>query len=154
VISHKLRLTLLLSALGSIALVGQPAVLAHAAEGRIIQPDALVWTPFAGLPPGTKIAVLQGDGDFSKAEPFTVRLWLPAGYEIATHSHPTAEVITIISGKLRMAFGEKADASGAQTLIPGSFLILPAGAYHHLWADAETVMEVHSTGPFGVTLAK
>jgi uncharacterized RmlC-like cupin family protein len=151
-ISHKLRYTLLLSTLVSIALVGQPVVSASAEEGRIIQPDALVWTPFAGLPPGTKIATLQGD--LSKAGPFTVRLWMPAGYEIATHSHPTGEVITIISGKLRMAFGEKANASSAQTLIPGSFLILPPGAYHHLWADAETVMEVHSTGPFGVTLAK
>ena len=151
-ISHNLRLSLLLSAAVSIALLGQPVVSASAAEGSIIQPDALVWTPFAGLPPGTKIATLQGD--LSKAGPFTVRLWLPAGYEIATHSHPTGEVITIISGKLRMAFGEKADVSKAQTLIPGSFLILPPNAYHHLWADAETVMEVHSTGPFGVTLAK
>ena len=90
-ISHKLRLTLLLSALVSIALVGQPAVLAQAEEGRIIQPDALVWEPFAGLPPGTKIVTLQGD--LSKEGPFTVRLWLPAAYEIATHSHPTGEVI-------------------------------------------------------------
>ena len=151
-ISRQLRSTLLLSAVVSIALVGQPVGLAHAAEGMIIQPDALAWAPFAGLPPGTKLATLQGD--LSRAGPFTVRVWLPAGYEIATHSHPTGEVITILSGKLRMAFGEKADAARAQTLIPGSFLILPPGAYHHLWADAETVMEVHSTGPFGVTLAK
>jgi hypothetical protein len=136
----------------SIALLGQPAGLASADEGMVIQPDALVFTPFAGLPPGTKLATLQGD--LSKAGPFTVRLWLPAGYEIKTHSHPTGEAITILSGKLRMAFGEKADASSAQTLIPGSFLILPPNAYHHIWVDADTVFEVHSTGPFGVTLAK
>ena len=151
-ISHQLRSAFLLSAVVSFASIGQPAVLAHAEEGKIIQPDGLVFAPFAGLPPGTKLATLQGD--LSKEGPFTVRLWMPAGYEIATHSHPTGEVITILSGKLRMAFGEKANASSAQTLLPGSFLILPPGAYHHLWADAETVMEVHSTGPFGVTLAK
>lgn len=151
-ISHQLRSTLLLSAVVSVALIGRPAVLAHAEEGRIIQPDALVFTPFAGLPPGTKLATLQGD--LAKGGPFTVRLWLPAGYEIATHSHPTGEVITILSGKLRMAFGAKADASGAQTLLPGSFLILPPNAHHHVWVDAETVFEVHSTGPFGVTMAK
>jgi quercetin dioxygenase-like cupin family protein len=149
-ISHKLRSRLLLSAV--VAALGQPTVFAHAGEGTVIHPDSLVWAPFSGLPPGTKLVTLQGD--LSKEGSFTVRLWMPAGYEIATHSHPTGEVITILSGKLRMAFGEKADASGAQTLIPGSFLILPPGAYHHLWADAETVMEVHSTGPFGVTLAK
>jgi quercetin dioxygenase-like cupin family protein len=151
-ISHQLRSTLRLSAAVSIALAGHPAVFAHAAEGMIIQPDALDWAPFTGLPPGTKLATLEGD--LSKVGPFTVRVWLPAGYEIATHSHPTGEVITILSGRLRMAFGEKADASSAQALIPGSFLILPPNAYHHLWADADTVMEVHSTGPFGVTLAK
>lgn len=150
--SHQLRSTLLVSAVVSIALIGQPAVLAQAAEGMIIQPEELAWAPFAGLPPGTKLATLEGD--LSKAGPFTVRVRLPAGYEIATHSHPTGEVITILSGKLRMAFGENADASGAETLVPGSFLILPPNAYHHLWADAETVMEVHSTGPFGVTMAK
>ncbi len=33
-------------------------------------------------------------------------------------------------------------------------MILQAGAYHHLWAEADTVVEIHSTGPFGVTLAK
>lgn len=151
-ISDRLRSTLLLSAMLSIALVGQPKASAYAEDGRIIQPDAVVFAPFAGLPPGTKLATLQGD--LSKAGPFTVRLWLPAGYEIKTHSHPTGEVITILSGKLRMALGEKADAGSAQTLTPGSFLILPPNAYHHLWVDAETIFEVHSTGPFGVTMAK
>ncbi len=104
-ISHKLRLTLLLSAIFSIALLGQPAVRAVAAEPWvIIQPDALAWAPFAGLPPGTEVAALYGD--FSKAEPYGVRVKFPAGYEVANHSHPTAELITVVSGKLFMAFGE------------------------------------------------
>src|SRR5437660_2203867 len=149
--SHKLQLTLLLSAVASIALLGAGLVPANAAgTPAVIQPEALTWAPFTGLPPGSRIAVLQGD--IAKAGPFTVRLELPAGYEIATHSHPTDEVVTVVSGKLRMAFGEKADASGAQTLGPGAFMILPADAYHHLWADALTVVEIHSTGPFGVNL--
>ena len=154
-ISHKLRLTLLLSAIFSIALLGQPAVRAVAAEPWvIIQPDALAWAPFAGLPPGTEVAALYGD--FSKAEPYGVRVKFPAGYEVANHSHPTAESITVVSGKLFMAFGEHGNPgrSGAMALIPGSIMILQAGAYHHLWAEADTVVEIHSTGPFGVTLAK
>ena len=149
---HKLRLTLALSSIVSIGLLGPSTVPANAADSpAIIQPEALTWAPFTALPPGTQIAVLQGDP--SKAGPFIVRLKLPAGYEIMTHSHPTDEVITVMSGKLRMAFGDKADASGAQALAPGSLMILPAGAYHHLWSDAESVVEIHSTGPFGINMA-
>ena len=149
---RQFQLTLLLSATASVALLGLPAFPASAADSpAIIQPEALTWAPFTALPPGTQIAVLQGDP--SKAGPFVVRLKLPAGYEIMTHSHPTDEVITVMSGKLRMAFGDKADASGAQALAPGSLMILPAGAYHHLWSDAESVVEIHSTGPFGINMA-
>jgi quercetin dioxygenase-like cupin family protein len=131
-------------------------LLGHAAQsaegGSIVQPDALKWAPAQGVPPGAQVAVLWGDP--SKSGPFVLRFKFPAGYELATHSHPTDEFLTIISGKARMAFGEKADAAHAQALPASAFTILPAGAWHHLWADAETIVELHSTGPFALTLAK
>ena len=83
---------------------------------------------------------------------FAVRFAFPAGYEVPTHSHPSDEFITVISGKMRMAFGEKAAATDTQPLVPGSFMSLPAGAWHHLWVDADSVVELHSTGPFDVML--
>jgi hypothetical protein len=95
----------------------------------ITAPEAFVWAPAAGLPPGAKMTVLYGDP--SKGGAFAVRFQFPAAYEIPTHSHPTAEYITVISGKLRMAFGEKATASGAQPFIQGAFMTLPAGSWHH-----------------------
>ncbi len=58
------------------------------------------------------------------------------------------------SGKARMAFGEKADEAQAQQLPAAAFMTLPASAWHRLWADAETIIELHSTGPFGVKLGK
>jgi D-lyxose ketol-isomerase len=51
-----------------------------------------------------------------------------------------------------MAFGEKADATGAEQLAPGSFMSLPGGAWHHLWVDDESVVELHSTDPFASSL--
>jgi quercetin dioxygenase-like cupin family protein len=126
---------------------------AQSAEGgSIVQPDALKWMPAQGLPPGAQVALLSGDP--TKSGEFVVRFKFPAGYELATHSHPTDEYLTIISGKARMAFGEKADSAHAQPLPVSAFTILPAGAWHHLWADQETVVELHSTGPFAITLAK
>lgn len=140
-----------LSSLVSVTLLAFAPIAADAAEGAMVMPpDALNWAPAQGLPPGAQIAVLYGDP--SKARPFAVRFKFPAGYEIGTHSHPTDEFLTVIAGQARMAFGEKADAAGAQPFPVGAFMSLQAGAWHHLWIDADTVIELHSTGPFGVTL--
>ena len=152
-ISHKLRLMLVLSAVASIGLLSQSAVRADAAKWMVIQPNALVWAPFAGLPAGTEIAVLYGNP--SKAEAYAVRLKFPKGYEVANHSHPTDESITVIAGKLFMAFVKNNPGrAGFTALVSGSFMILPAGSFHHLWAEGDTVVEIHSTGPFGIKLAK
>jgi quercetin dioxygenase-like cupin family protein len=147
------QIALILSAFVSISLLGHATVPAKAAESpNIIQPDALTWAPAQGVPPGAQVAVLYGNP--SKKGPFAVRFKFPSGYEIATHSHPTNEFLTVISGKARMAFGNKADEAHAQPLPAGAFMILPAGAWHRLWTDAETIVELHSTGPFSVKLAK
>jgi quercetin dioxygenase-like cupin family protein len=147
------RTTLILSTFVLVSLLGSGMVPAHAAgSGSIIQPDALTWTPAQGVPPGAQVAVLYGNP--SKKGPFAVRFKFPAGYELATHSHPTDEFLTVISGNARMAFGKNADATHTQPLPTGAFMILPAGARHHLWSDAETVIELHSTGPFSIKLAK
>jgi len=69
---------------------------------------------------------------------------------VPTHSHPTDEFITVISGKGRMSFGEDATAATAEPLPAGAFMSLPGGAWHHLWTDVETIVELHSTGPFEV----
>lgn len=143
---------ILRSTLLAVCLTGL-GVLAVDAAGTptLLDPDALVWAPAAGLPPGAEVAVLSGDP--SKEGPFALRFRFPAGYEIATHSHPTDEFVTIVSGKGRMAFGEATDAALAEPLVPGGFVALPAGGWHHLWIDDETIIELHSTGPFGVELA-
>ena len=147
------RMALILSAFVSIGLLGLVAGSAQAAgTPTITQSEAFTWAPAAGLPPGAKVAVLYGDP--SKPGPFAVRFEFPGGYEIPIHSHPTDEFITVISGKMRMALGEKAAATDAQPLVPGSFMSLPAGAWHHLWVDAEGIVELHSTGPFAVLMAK
>ena len=119
-----------------------------AGVGAVVQADALTWMPAPGLPPGAQMAVLYGDP--SKEGPFTVRFKFPAGYEIPTHSHPTDEFLTVISGTARMAFGEDAAKGAAQPMVAGTFTSLPAGSWHHLWIDAEAIVELSSTGPFAV----
>lgn len=116
----------------------------------LVQPEALSWGPAPNMPDGAQIAVLYGDP--SKTGPFAIRLKFPAGYEVPTHSHPTDELITILSGKALMSFGENSNKAEAQAMGPGTFMNLPAGALHHLWVEDESVVELHSTGPFDTHL--
>jgi len=145
------RSALISSAFAAILFVGYPALAAEtASKPGIVQAEAFQWMPAQGLPPGAQLTVLYGDP--SKAAPFAIRLKFPAGYEVPTHSHPTDEFITVISGKARVSFGENADVATAEPFPVGAFMSLPGGSWHRLWVDAETVVELHSTGPFEVHL--
>ncbi len=63
---------------------------AAATEHHVIKPSDLKWIEAPpGLPPGGKMAVLNGDP--SQPGPFTTRLKAPAGYKVMPHTHPTAE---------------------------------------------------------------
>ena len=127
------RTALILSAFVSVIALGQALVPAQAADNpKIVAADAMSWAPAQGLPPGAQVAVLYGDP--SKAGPFAIRFKFPAGYEIATHSHPTDEFLTIISGQGRMTFGPGADATNAQALSQGTFMSLPAEAQQRFFA--------------------
>ncbi len=115
------RTAIIFSVLVSVFSIGHEVNSAQAAGSpNIIQADALTWAPAQGLPPGAQVAVLYGNP--SKRGPFAVRFKFPAGYALPTHSHPTDEYLTVISGKARMAFGAKADEAQAQPLPVGAFM--------------------------------
>src|SRR4051794_23455055 len=120
-----------------------------AAEHKVFDPASIVWG--AGppaLPPGVKSAVLFGDPH--KSGVFTIRLRMPAGYKVPPHTHPTAELLTIISGTLNLGTGDKFDESAGHALAPGTFASMPAGMKHFAWAKEETVVQVHAEGPFQI----
>jgi mannose-6-phosphate isomerase-like protein (cupin superfamily) len=112
----------------------------------VVSPDKLAWGLFdPSQPDGLKIAVLYGDP--SKPGPFAVRLKIPAGLELGSHTHTNAEYVTIVSGKAKVSWGIKADVMGGDDLAPGSFFWMGGGDHHDLKAIEETVVELHSTGP-------
>jgi len=100
------------------------------------------------LPAGAKLAVVSGDP--GKAEPFTLRLQMPAGYKIAPHSHPTDEHVTVLSGTLAAAMGNAFDAKALKDLATGSYANMAAGMNHYVQARTATVVQVHGMGPFVV----
>jgi quercetin dioxygenase-like cupin family protein len=74
----------------------------------------------------------------------------PAGYKIQAHTHPTAELITVISGNLHLGMGDKFDESKGDKMSAGSFTAMPAGMRHYAWCEEETEMQVHGEGPFAI----
>ena len=90
-------------------------------------------------------------GDPAAEGLFALRLKLPAGYRIAPHTHPKPEVVTVISGALRLGMGETADEGAAQALSPGDFFAMAPGMAHYVFADEETVVQLNSNGPWGIT---
>lgn len=112
--------------------------------------DALKWGPAPdAFMPGAELAVL--DGDPSQAVRITLRLKMPAGYEIAAHWHPTQEDVTVLSGSLNVGMGDVLDKNAATTLLTvGGFVPLGADMNHFVWTDEETIIQIHMDGPFEI----
>jgi quercetin dioxygenase-like cupin family protein len=116
----------------------------------IVAPEDVKWGPApAVLPPGAEVAVLFGDP--SKEGLFAMRLKLPEGYSVPPHRHPVDEVVTVISGTFGLGMGESADQSKAEPLPAGSFFALPPGKAHYVFIDEETVIQITTVGPWGLT---
>jgi hypothetical protein len=62
---------------------------------RLYPPTTIEWKAGpAALPPGAKMAVLEGDP--TKEGPFVVRFQFPEGYHVPPHTHPKTERVTVI----------------------------------------------------------
>lgn len=120
------------------------------ADHGFIQASEIKWGPApASLPSGAQGAVLQGDP--GKAGPFTLRLKLPDGYRIPPHYHPAIEHITVLEGTFVLGTGETQNPGTEKPLGTGSFAFMPAGMRHFVRAQGATVVQLHGTGPWGIT---
>src|SRR5262245_4552226 len=124
---------------------------AHTMEGvTTVLPQEIKWGPApAMLPPGAEAAVLFGDPSTNGY--FVLRLKFPAGYSVAPHTHPVDEVVTVISGTFYKGMGETVDPRKAQPLPAGSFFALPPGMAHYVFMQEETVIQISTKGPWGLT---
>jgi quercetin dioxygenase-like cupin family protein len=138
------------------ALLGATAAVAAVAaetehDKHIFVTEAQVaWKPApATLPRGGQVAVLFGDP--SKAGPFVIRIKMPKGMRIPPHTHPKDEIVTVISGVLRMGTGPVIDEAKAHRLPAGGFAALSTGVVHYAIADEDTVVQLNAEGPWGIT---
>src|SRR2546429_5378639 len=133
-----------------LAVLPGSAVAQQTGEHKLTPPQDIKWGPAPpSVPPGAQAAVLYGDP--GKEGMFAFRLKLPKGYRIPPHTHPKPEIVTVISGTFRLGMGEIFDSSKAQALAAGSFFVMAPGMVHTAFADEDTVVQLNSTGPWGIT---
>lgn len=114
-----------------------------------IQVDAakIVWK--AGpptLPKGSKVAVLEGDP--KQPGIFTMRLRIPAGSKVMPHTHPRPERVTILSGLVKVGFGDEWNEKAMHAFHAGDFYVNPAESHHFVEFVKTSVIQITGEGPW------
>lgn len=118
-------------------------------DSGMFRADELEWRDGPeSLPDGAEFVLLEGDP--SRAAPFTMRIKLPAGYEIPPHWHPVTERITVIEGALHLGMGETFSRGEAEALPQGAFAFMPPAMRHFAFTEGETVIQLNSIGPWDI----
>ncbi len=125
------------------------ADLPYRGEGHIfVDPADIAWSGVASMAEPAEIAVLEGD--LGSEEPFTIRLRLPAGYEVRPHVHPAYERVTVLEGTFHFAHGDTFDRERTTALPPGGFAVMAPGEPMFGYTEVDTVIQLHGTGPWGI----
>jgi len=138
-------------ALGVSGILTDPIAMAQTSKGHsMLAPAALKWVDLSSLPPGAKIAILQGP--MSEAAPFTARVRIPANYRVPAHWHPASERVSVLSGTLYMGLGDELDTGKAMAVPAGGFAVMPPKTPHFAFTTHEPVeFQLHGVGPWGMT---
>ena len=115
----------------------------------VVAPSDLVWRKAPpSFPPGSEVAVLHGDP--SKEGPFVLRARAPKGFCLPAHTHPAPEIVTVLSGVLRVGLGASVDPLKERLVPAGGFSAMPAGVAHWLAIEEDAVVQINGVGPWGI----
>ena len=120
-----------------------------ASDHMMVTSDEFKWVDVPSLPPGAKLAVIEGP--LNQAVPVTFRVKFPANYQLPAHWHPAIEHVTVMSGTFNMGMGDKLDRAKTKALTAGGVAIMQPKTNHFAWTKDETIVQVHGMGPWGVT---
>lgn len=113
--------------------------------GAAWTPDAIEWQEIGA--DGTRYALLEGRRD-QPGQAFSYAFHIPAGFWDAPHSHTADARVFVVSGNLRLAYGDSFDRSATRSFGPGSYVLVPAGAVHYDGADEDTLIIGTAVGPW------
>jgi quercetin dioxygenase-like cupin family protein len=116
-----------------------------AQHGEVKVPGDLRWSE-SPRAPGVQTAALAGDP--TKPEPYVFRAKYPPNTVNRPHHHPGNEEITVLAGTLYFGFGLSMEPEATRALPPGSYIAVPARAWHFLFTKSEPVeLEIRGMGP-------
>jgi len=114
---------------------------------------ALVWKDAPpSMPKGTKIAVLEGDP--KQAGAFTIRLRVPAGSKVLPHWHPRPERVTVLSGVVKVGFGDTWNDAETREFRAGDFYVNPPESHHFVGFPRTAVIQITGEGPWELNLLR
>ena len=115
----------------------------------IFNPTTIQWTEGPKtLPPQARMAVLAGNPKVYG--PFTLRLKLPAHYQIPAHAHPSLEQVTVISGDFHVGAGDALTTAKGDTLHAGSFVAIQPNTHHYAWTNSGAIIQLNGMGPWDI----
>ncbi len=123
----------------------------HHTTGHLVIPtEEVKWAPGpASLPPGAEIAILEGNP--AEEGPLTMRLKFPADYAVAPHTHPVTEQLTVLKGSIAIGIGKTMDKNAVKHLSAGGYSMMPKEMPHYAYTTEPTVIQLNSSGPWGIT---
>ena len=112
-----------------------------------LTPDEVRWFTPPYYNDGRQRAQLFGDS--SKGGFWTDRAKIPAGVRVLAHTHPQAELVTVIEGTWYLGEGTKFDSAKLTEYPAGSFIVIPPGIPHFVATKEGTVVvQLSGTGKF------
>lgn len=111
-------------------------------------PDDISWNSDPKLH-GLQTAVLAGNP--GAPAPYTQRIRIPANTKLRPHRHPnSARMVTVLSGTLYFAYGDKFDETKLKAMPAGSFFTEPRNMPHYsATKDKEALLQLNAVGPDG-----
>lgn len=105
------------------------------------------WKPCPpNLPSDCEMAVLEGNPQ--SADLFTVRFRVGGAFVMPRHSHPKDERVTVLQGRMAVAFGMDGTRENAKEFGPGDYYVNAREAIHTVWADTLSIIQITGIGPW------
>ena len=115
--------------------------------------DSIKWRPCPPtLPKNCEIAVLEGHP--KQANMFTVRFRSSGEMFMPAHTHPKDERVTLLQGKVAVAFGHGAKRKDATEFGPGDFYINARHEIHTVWIEKGSILQITGIGPWKADFVK
>ena len=93
-------------------------------------PQDIRWFTPAYYTDGRQRAQLYGDS--RKGGDWIDRVRIPGGSRVLPHTHPDAEVVTVVEGTWYLGIGDTFDQAKLKAYPAGSFILIPAHVPHFL----------------------